>query len=143
MNDERVDDDRKIILNYLTNKNKNLIEEWHEVKQKLNGISSDYNKYKTKTETLNEDNQFLVNKINETENNIAKLQSTLEKASQGLYHSQSNFNTGNKNEKVSNYMLARNEDQKELKDPKILRSYNASIKNEDNELVVFKKVVDS
>jgi len=110
MNDERVDDDRKIILNYLTNKNKNLIEEWHEVKQKLNGISSDYNKYKTKTETLNEDNQFLVNKINETENNIAKLQSTLEKASQGLYRSQSNFNTGNKNEKVSNYMLARNED---------------------------------
>lgn len=47
-------------------------------------ISSDYNKYKNKTETLNEDNQFLKNKINETEKNIDKLQNTLEKATTGF-----------------------------------------------------------
>lgn len=40
-------------------------------------------------------------------------------------------------------MLGRNDDYKELKDPKILRSINAFSKAEDNELAVFKKVVDS
>lgn len=84
--------------------------DWHTVKSALQNISTNYNKFKTKTETLNEDNQFLTNKINETERNINNLQNTLDKATQGFYQSTSNFNNTSKQEKVTNYMLGRHDD---------------------------------
>jgi len=40
-------------------------------------------------------------------------------------------------------MLGRNEDYKEKLEPKILRTLESQHKNQDNELAVFKKVVES
>lgn len=40
-------------------------------------------------------------------------------------------------------MLGRNEEYREKQDPKILRTLDLQNKNQDNELAVFKKVVDS